>query len=217
MAAERLHPPRPSRLLAGMPHMHEIGTGFTQTILRAERRPRAAHHLTGWRFETQLFYDFRKTLSPATAHHPLRLQQHHATSRAQRQRDARRDVLQLRVRHPAAAALAYCDEGTGTLPAGRWELAGHALLLNSLNAGIGDIDLARSTLRSRGQAWVEGNRFTADIVSGLHVQIGAVPLDRGIPVSFSGTFAANGQSPLTVAADCGLMGNVSAGLQPRGR
>ena len=236
-----------SRLLAGMPHMHEIGTTFTQEIVRANGVREPLITLTGWRFETQLFYDFSKTLAVGDRI-TTRCGYNNTTATAVRSGSGTRDEMCFNFAYVTPPPPArYCDEGTvdptmvtytpgacarpgpiaelpliegtlrvaeapaatgGTLPSGRWELAGHALLLNSLNAGIGDIDLMRSTLRSRGRAWVEGNRFTADIVSGLHVQIGAVPLDRGIPVSFSGTFTANGQSPLTVAADCGLMGNV---------
>lgn len=49
---------RPSRLLAGMPHMHNIGTGFTQEIVRANGARESLISLQGWQFESQLFYDF---------------------------------------------------------------------------------------------------------------------------------------------------------------
>ena len=46
-----------SRLLAGMPHMHTIGTDFEQTIVRAAGPVEPLISLQGWRFETELFYD----------------------------------------------------------------------------------------------------------------------------------------------------------------
>lgn len=55
---------RPSRLLAGMPHMHQIGTEFSQTVIRAGGAREPMISLQGWQFETQLFYDFDTTLNP---------------------------------------------------------------------------------------------------------------------------------------------------------
>jgi hypothetical protein len=45
-----------TQLLAGMPHMHGIGTGFEQRILRGSGVDELLIRLTGWRYETQLFY-----------------------------------------------------------------------------------------------------------------------------------------------------------------
>ncbi|MFO0608231.1 MAG: hypothetical protein U0324_34010 [Polyangiales bacterium] len=236
-----------SRLLAGMPHMHGIGTGFTQEIVRAGGAREPLVTLTNWRFETQLFYDLAKTLNPGDRI-TTRCDYNNTGSTAVRSGSGTRDEMCFNFAYVSPPPPArYCDEGTsdpntvtyapgtcarpnapadlplidgslrvgeapaatgGALPAGRWVLSGHALLLNSLNAGIGEIDLTRSSLRSRGQAWTEGGRFTADVLSGLHVQIGSVPLDRAIPVSLSGTHGDTGQSPLSLAADCGAMGSV---------
>jgi Copper type II ascorbate-dependent monooxygenase, C-terminal domain/Copper type II ascorbate-dependent monooxygenase, N-terminal domain len=46
-----------SRLLTGMPHMHGIGTGFSQRVLRAGGTMDPVLTLQGWGFDTQLFYD----------------------------------------------------------------------------------------------------------------------------------------------------------------
>jgi len=237
----------PTRLLAGMPHMHEIGTTFTQEIVRSNGTREPLITLTNWRFETQLFYDIAKTLAPGDRI-TTRCEYNNTTAMTVRSGSGTRDEMCFNFAYVTPPPpTRYCDEGTsdpntvayvpgtcarpgapgdlpliegsirvgeapmatgGALPTGRWVLSGHTFLLNSLDAGIGTIDLARSTLRSRGQAWTEGNRFTADILSRLHVQIGSIPLDRAIPVSLSGTHTGTGASPLTLAADCGAMGNL---------
>ncbi|MBK6528050.1 MAG: hypothetical protein IPF99_00205 [Deltaproteobacteria bacterium] len=46
-----------SRLLTGMPHMHELGTDFEETMVRASGAVEPLISLQGWRFESQLFYD----------------------------------------------------------------------------------------------------------------------------------------------------------------
>jgi len=46
-----------SRMLAGMPHMHTVGTDFEQTVVRASGAVEPLISLQGWRFETELFYD----------------------------------------------------------------------------------------------------------------------------------------------------------------
>ena len=45
-----------STVLAGMPHMHEIGTEFHQEVRRGEDEVMPFIDLTGWVFDTQLFY-----------------------------------------------------------------------------------------------------------------------------------------------------------------
>ncbi|UJR85482.1 hypothetical protein [Sandaracinus amylolyticus] len=57
-----------TRVLAGMPHMHQIGTTFDQVIARPDvRNPQPFVHLDGWEFETQLFYSLPVTLMPGDA------------------------------------------------------------------------------------------------------------------------------------------------------
>ncbi|AKF11108.1 hypothetical protein DB32_008257 [Sandaracinus amylolyticus] len=57
-----------TRVLAGMPHMHQIGTTFDQEIARPEaRNPEPLIHLDGWEFETQLFYSLPVTLRAGDA------------------------------------------------------------------------------------------------------------------------------------------------------
>lgn len=46
-----------TRLLTGMPHMHEIGTDFEETVVRAGGAVEPLISVQGWRFESQLFYD----------------------------------------------------------------------------------------------------------------------------------------------------------------
>ena len=45
-------------VLAGMPHMHEVGTEFHQTIIREDGTEELMIDLTGWSFELQYFYRF---------------------------------------------------------------------------------------------------------------------------------------------------------------
>jgi hypothetical protein len=52
-----------SRMLAGMPHMHEVGTGFEQTVRRRDGSTDPVVSLQGWRFETELFYELPVTLA----------------------------------------------------------------------------------------------------------------------------------------------------------
>ncbi len=51
-----------TRILSTMPHMHNIGTGFTQTIRHADGTSDPLIALTGWHFETQLNYELNATL-----------------------------------------------------------------------------------------------------------------------------------------------------------
>ena len=52
-----------SRMLAGGPHMHGIGTGFSQRMLRAGGAVDPVITLEGWRFDTQLLYDLPVTFA----------------------------------------------------------------------------------------------------------------------------------------------------------
>ena len=52
----------PVTLLGGFPHMHGIGRGFRQEILRADGSVTPLIELTGWSFESQLIYDTPATL-----------------------------------------------------------------------------------------------------------------------------------------------------------
>jgi hypothetical protein len=49
-------------ILAGMPHMHETGEGFSQRIERADGTEEPLIQLMGWSFETQLFYRLNKQI-----------------------------------------------------------------------------------------------------------------------------------------------------------
>ena len=54
-----------TRVLAGMPHMHEIGSSFLEETQRAgAMRREPLIRLDGWSFETQLFYGLPVTLAP---------------------------------------------------------------------------------------------------------------------------------------------------------
>ncbi|MDB4932455.1 MAG: hypothetical protein JWM10_4939 [Myxococcaceae bacterium] len=52
-----------TRLLAGMPHMHTIGTDFEQSVVRASGATEPLISLQGWRFETELFYEMPVTFA----------------------------------------------------------------------------------------------------------------------------------------------------------
>ncbi|HEY6557803.1 MAG TPA: hypothetical protein VI072_11035 [Polyangiaceae bacterium] len=49
-------------ILAGMPHMHQIGKSFSHEILRQDGSKEEIISLDGWSFELQYFYDLRKTV-----------------------------------------------------------------------------------------------------------------------------------------------------------
>ena len=51
-------------VIAGMPHMHEIGSEFHQHVLRESGLRQPFIDLTGWSFETQLFYSTPVTFEP---------------------------------------------------------------------------------------------------------------------------------------------------------
>ncbi len=51
-----------SMLLAGMPHMHNLGTDFSQSIAREAGGRTSLVQLSGWSFETQLFYAMQTEL-----------------------------------------------------------------------------------------------------------------------------------------------------------
>jgi len=53
-----------STVFAGIPHMHEIGSGFEQYVLHPDGTRDEVVSLTGWSFETQLLYDTPVTLAP---------------------------------------------------------------------------------------------------------------------------------------------------------
>ena len=51
-------------VLAGMPHMHEIGNAFTQILERADGTTEPVITLQNWQFETQLFYSMPLAVHP---------------------------------------------------------------------------------------------------------------------------------------------------------
>lgn len=44
-------------VIAGMPHMHQIGEGLEHTVTRADGRVDSIVELTGWSFDSQFFYE----------------------------------------------------------------------------------------------------------------------------------------------------------------
>jgi cytochrome c5 len=56
-------------ILAGMPHMHEIGKAFEQVLERADGTMEPVITLENWEFETQLFYSIPITMMPGDTLH----------------------------------------------------------------------------------------------------------------------------------------------------
>ncbi len=56
-------------VLAGMPHIHEIGKAFSQQIERTDGTVKPVITLENWEFETQLFYSMPLTLMPGDKLH----------------------------------------------------------------------------------------------------------------------------------------------------
>jgi hypothetical protein len=52
------------QILAGMPHMHEIGSAFEHVIQRGDGTEETLIALTGWSFELQFFYEMSATVRP---------------------------------------------------------------------------------------------------------------------------------------------------------
>lgn len=59
--------PAETRLIAGMPHMHQHGRSFSEDIIRVGGAREPLIRLTGWQFESQLFYDYPITLAAGDA------------------------------------------------------------------------------------------------------------------------------------------------------
>ncbi len=59
----------PLRLLAGMPHMHELGAELHSVIRRADGTEESLINLTGWNFEAQHIYRYDKRLEPGDELH----------------------------------------------------------------------------------------------------------------------------------------------------
>ncbi len=57
-------PPMGTRLLTGMPHMHQLGATFDETVLHADGTSSPLISLQGWDFGSQLFYDTPVTFAP---------------------------------------------------------------------------------------------------------------------------------------------------------
>lgn len=54
----------PSRIVGGMPHMHEVGSAFREHVERVGGGQDDIVSITGWDFHAQLFYDTPVTLAP---------------------------------------------------------------------------------------------------------------------------------------------------------
>ncbi len=95
MVQEKVH------LIAGMPHMHVIGSAFSQRILRAGGAMEPLIDLENWEFNLQFIYDLGDTglLQPRRPHRdPLHLGRERPRARGTRavtsgRRDQRRDVV----------------------------------------------------------------------------------------------------------------------------
>ncbi|MCA9568624.1 MAG: hypothetical protein KC656_12315, partial [Myxococcales bacterium] len=59
----------PMHVLAGMPHMHRIGSSFSHTIVRAGGTQESLISLTGWSFEAQYIYAMGVDLAPGDLLH----------------------------------------------------------------------------------------------------------------------------------------------------
>lgn len=57
------------RVLAGMPHMHELGAELHSIIRRADGTEELLINLTGWNFEAQDIYRYDKVLEPGDQLH----------------------------------------------------------------------------------------------------------------------------------------------------
>ena len=245
-----------SRILATMPHMHYIGTSFTQTIHHADGTTDPLITLTGWRFDAQLNYELNTPMRTGDKI-VTRCDYNNLTAAPVRSGSGTRDEMCFGFTYVTPPpSLLYCDEGTidvdrvpympgscaptdapsdlplveariavgsaptaagGALTDGRWTLSGLEMWLSGTNTGLGDLDIAQTHVRARGQAWVRGGRFTTDSVAGLHlVTTTGVVYDRGLPVAFSGPFMATTTSPVTVRSDCGISGDIRLGYSVSG-
>jgi len=232
----------PSRLLAGMPHMHEIGSTFTQEIVRASGAREPLISLTGWRFETQLFYDFSKTLA-AGDRITTRCGFNNTTASAVRSGSGTRDEMCFNFAYVTPVpAFRFCDEAVrlatdvtytpsrcappgapttlplvtspirigdppvlagGTLPNGRWELAGIEYWINNERTPLGTVSRTETNLRGRGQLWTESGRIIADVNSVVNLvsTIGA-RYSQPVQLQFTATYTGPAATPLSLTREC---------------
>jgi hypothetical protein len=61
-ATESCRVTRDFEIIAGMPHMHEIGSEFRHVLTRSDGTEETLIELTGWSFEAQYFYDMPVTV-----------------------------------------------------------------------------------------------------------------------------------------------------------
>jgi hypothetical protein len=54
----------PTRVLAGMPHMHVLGDSFEQRLIRASGEVEDVVTITGWQFDAQMYYALPVELTP---------------------------------------------------------------------------------------------------------------------------------------------------------
>nr|MDQ3038169.1 hypothetical protein [Myxococcota bacterium] len=105
-----------TRVLAGMPHMHQIGSSFEQQVAREGASTEQLIRLDGWSFETQLFYDLALTLQPGdallTSCTFANTTSDVVTSGARTSDEMCFDFMY--VTPPPAGR--YCDEGDATMP-----------------------------------------------------------------------------------------------------
>ncbi len=233
--------PAGTRMLAGMPHMHGIGTGFSHRVLHADGTSSPLFSLQGWQFESQLFYDLTTTFA-AGDRLATRCDFNNTRDTATRQGAHTNDEMCFDFAYVTPPPTSrFCDEavspstetgyvpgacavsgaptdialvnGTiavgatppstgGAIAAGRWLLTDVNYYLSSATTAAGSVDLVQSTIRARGQAWIESNRLTVDINSTLGLVLaGGVRFSREIPLSFGATFPMM-TTPLALAATC---------------
>jgi hypothetical protein len=114
--SSRCTTPADTTVFAGMPHMHRRGAEFTQTIRRASGAREPLISLTGWSFETQLFYSTPTLLGPGDVIETTCVFENESASPVFSGEDTEDEMCFNFLYATPPPPSRYCDEGTGDRP-----------------------------------------------------------------------------------------------------
>jgi hypothetical protein len=108
--------PAETTLLAGMPHMHRRGSEFTQSIRRASGTRTPLVSLSGWSFETQLFYSLPERLAPGDVIETTCVFENESDATVRSGEDTEDEMCFNFLYATPPPTQRYCDEGDGVRP-----------------------------------------------------------------------------------------------------
>ena len=108
--------PAETTLFAGMPHMHRRGSEFTQSIRRASGTRTPLVSLSGWSFETQLFYSLPERLAPGDVIETTCVFENESDATVRSGEDTEDEMCFNFLYATPPPQARYCDEGTADRP-----------------------------------------------------------------------------------------------------